>query len=88
MRTKNREVAEAPVGEDGLKSYVTVYEKMPFDKADVMKKEDKDYILNLLIDSGVVTLDGNKVSTTRPLDPIEAVIIHEHLTKCETKLST
>ncbi|MFA0247904.1 hypothetical protein AB4480_00020 [Vibrio sp. 10N.261.45.A4] len=61
---------------------------MPFDEASVMKKEDKYYILNLLIDSGVVTLNGNKVSTTRPLNPIEAVIVHEHLNKSETKLNT
>ncbi|MGR5378452.1 hypothetical protein [Vibrio harveyi] len=46
IENKNREVAEAPVGEDGLKSYVTGYEKMPFDKASVMKKEDKDYYSN------------------------------------------
>ncbi|EGR1876400.1 hypothetical protein J9102_004302 [Vibrio vulnificus] len=88
IENKNREVAEAPVGEDGLKSYVTGYEKMPFDEASVMKKEDKDYILNLLIDSGVVTLNGNKVSTTRPLNPIETVIVHEHLNKSASKLNT
>ncbi|PSV17309.1 hypothetical protein C0W59_04275 [Photobacterium kishitanii] len=81
IENKQCEVAEVPVGEDGLKSYVTAYEKMPFDEANTMKKEDKKYILNLLIDSGVVTSNGNKVSFTRPLDPIETVIVHEHLNK-------
>ncbi|MEZ9591757.1 hypothetical protein AB4302_12425 [Vibrio breoganii] len=78
IETINREIAEAPVGEDGLQSYVTAYDKMPFDEVKMMKEEDKNYILNLLIDSGVVTFNDNKVITTRPLEPIEIVILHEH----------
>ncbi|EAS63582.1 hypothetical protein L4D04_20350 [Photobacterium angustum] len=81
IENKQCEVSEAPIGKDGLKSYVTAYEKMPFDQVSMMKKEDKNYILNLLIDSGVVTSNGNKVSSTRPLNPIEMIIVHEHLNK-------
>ncbi|NVP02508.1 hypothetical protein HWA77_20050 [Photobacterium damselae subsp. damselae] len=81
IENKQCEFSEAPIGNDGLKSYVTAYEKMPFDQVSMMKKEDKNYILNLLIDSGVVTYNGNKVSSTRPLDPIEMIIVHEHLNK-------
>lgn len=76
---RNREVAEAPVGENGLQIHVTAYDEMPFYEAATMKKEDKSYILNLLIDSDVVTFNGNKVSATRPLSPIEAVIVQEHI---------
>lgn len=76
---RNSEIAEAPIGEYGLQSYVTTYDKMPFDESNMMKKEDKAYILNLLINSGVVTFNGKKVSVTRPLNPIEAVIVHEQL---------
>lgn len=76
---RNREVAESPVGENGLQIHVTAYDKMPFYEAATMKKEDKAYILNLLVDSGVVAFNGNKVSATRPLNPIEAVIVQEHI---------
>ncbi|PSV20676.1 hypothetical protein C0W44_11800 [Photobacterium leiognathi subsp. mandapamensis] len=81
IENKQCEVSKAPIGEDGLKSYVTAYEKMPFEQVNMMKKEDKNYILNLLIDSGVVTSNGNEVSSTRPLNPIETIIVHEHLDK-------
>ncbi|QHQ40660.1 hypothetical protein GTQ55_01300 [Microbulbifer hydrolyticus] len=76
---KNLEFAEAPIGEGGLYSFVTAYDAMPFDEGRKMEKEDKSYILNLLIDSGVVTFNCKELSATRPLSPIEAVIIYEYL---------
>ncbi|MEZ8027463.1 hypothetical protein [Enterovibrio norvegicus] len=76
---RNREASEASVGKNGMLSHITAYEKMPFDEVATMKKEGKTYILNLLTDSGVVKFNGNKVSTTRPLNPIEAVIVQQHL---------
>ncbi len=79
IELKNKENASAPVGEDGLYKYVTEYEKMPIEEAASMKKEDKLYIFNLLRESGVLKIDAGEVSSTRPLNPIESVIVSEHL---------
>lgn len=75
---RHREFAEAPIDENGLKRCVTAYDKMPFDEAAMMKKEDKAYILNLLTNSEVVTFNGDRLSTMRPLNPIESIIVCEH----------
>jgi len=79
IKTKNNENFNAPVGEDGLFSFVIGYKEMPHKEAALMKKEDKEYILNLLLESGVVKFNAENVTTTRPLDPIESVLVSEYL---------
>jgi hypothetical protein len=80
IESKNEENSVAPIGDDGLYSYVTGYTEMPYKEVASMKEEDKLYILNLLLESGVLNVDGGKVTSTRPLEPIESIIVSEHLT--------
>ena len=79
IQSKNKENSAAPIGKDGLFSYVTEYSEMPYKEVASMKAEDKLYILDFLLESGVVKIDGEKTTSTRPLDPVEAIIITEHL---------
>lgn len=79
IETKNNENTNAPISEDGLYNFVTEYKKMPYKEASLMKKEDKTYILNLLQESGVLKINAEKVTSTRPLNAIESVIVSEYL---------
>lgn len=79
IKEKNLENSQAVIGEDGLFRYSNVYDKMPFEEVSAMKQEDKIYILNLLINSGVLQVEGSNAQSTRPLNPIEILIVSEHL---------
>jgi len=75
IQSKNKENSSAPIGKDGLFSYVTEYSEMPYKEVASMKAEDKLYILNVLLESGVVNIVGEEMTSTRPLEPVEAIII-------------
>jgi hypothetical protein len=79
IESKNEENIAAPIGEDGLYKFVTEYKEMPYKEVASMKEEDKLYILNLLLASGVLKIDGKEATATRPLEPIEAIIVSEHM---------
>jgi hypothetical protein len=79
IEEKNNENDNAPVGEDGLYSFVVGYKKMPHKEAALMKKKDKEYILKLLLESGVLKFNAEKVTSTRPLNAIESVLVSEYL---------
>lgn len=76
---KNEENSNAVIGENGLYRFITEYDKASLEQVSGMVKEDKLYILNLLIDSGVLKIENGKVESTRPLSPIEMVIVSEHV---------
>jgi hypothetical protein len=79
IEEKNNENDNAPVGEDGLYSFVVGYKEMPHKEAALMKKKDKEYILKLLLESGVLKFNAEKVTSTRPLNAIESVLVSEYL---------
>ncbi len=85
IETKNHETANSPVDEDGLFSFVTGYKEMPHKEAALMKKEDKKYILNLLLETGVVKFEEGEFSSTRPLNAIEIVLVSEYLENMKAK---
>ncbi|MBD0412089.1 hypothetical protein [Pseudoalteromonas distincta] len=88
IESKNEENFAAPIGEDGLYSYLTGYKEMPYKEVATMNEADKLYILNLLLESGVLKIDGENATSTRPLEPVESIIVSDHLKKISVVSNT
>lgn len=78
IESRSLEYSKANVCENGLYSFMATYDKNIFEVVADMKKENKQNILNLLLDSGVLKTGGGELQSTRPLNPVEVAIVNEH----------
>ena len=75
---------QLPKDEDGLFSGTSLYEQSPLEQFKLMKVEDKQHILDLLLKNKAIEIKmnesgGNVGYMNRELHPIESVIANEYL---------
>ena len=76
--------SQLPKDEDGLFSATSLYEQSPLEQLELMKVEDKQHILDLLLKNKAIEIKMNESGENlgymnRELHPIELVIANEYL---------